>query len=109
MKRGLSQTCHVFFSVISNPTRLAILENLLRGPMNVSQLTELLKQRQSMISHNLRPLLRCGFIKVERRGKERFYSLNGETVEHLFRVVENHSKKYCPTMGVCPSKEEKRR
>ncbi|MEM2126831.1 MAG: metalloregulator ArsR/SmtB family transcription factor [Candidatus Bathyarchaeia archaeon] len=102
MKKGLSQTCFVFFSVISNPTRLAILENLLRSPMNVSQLTSVLKQSQSMISHNLKPLLRCGFIRVERRGKERFYSLNGETVELLFKIVENHSQKYCPTMGICP-------
>ncbi len=107
MKRGLSQTCYVFFSVISNPTRLAILEGLLGQPMNVSQMIERLKQNQSMISHNLRPLLRCGFIKVERRGKERIYSLNGDTVEHLFKIVENHSRKYCPTMGVCPQRRTK--
>jgi DNA-binding transcriptional ArsR family regulator len=107
MKKGLSQTCYVFFSVIANPTRLAVLENLLKGPMNVSQLSEILGQKQSMISHNLRPLLRCGFVRVERRGKERVYSLNGETVENLFKIVENHSQKYCPTMGICPSKEGK--
>lgn len=102
MKKGLSQTCHRFFSTVSNPTRLATLEKLREGPMNVSQLAEALNQEQSMISHNLRPLVRCRFVHVERRGRERIYRLNRETVEALFKIVENHAEKYCPTGGRCP-------
>ncbi|MGQ9680802.1 MAG: ArsR/SmtB family transcription factor [Candidatus Bathyarchaeia archaeon] len=101
MKLELTKTCYRFFSMMANPTRIAALENLRRGPMNVKQLSEALKQEQSMVSHNLRPLIRCRFVNVERRGKERVYSLNSETVEALFSIVENHSKKYCPTMGRC--------
>jgi DNA-binding transcriptional ArsR family regulator len=70
MKKGLSETCHRFFSVLSNPTRLAALETLMEGSMNVSQLAESLGQEQSMVSHNLRPLVRCRFVEVERRGKD---------------------------------------
>ena len=62
MKKGLSETCNRFFSVLSNPTRLAALETLMEGSMNVSQLAESLGQEQSMVSHNLRPLVRCRFV-----------------------------------------------
>lgn len=102
MKIGLSQTCHRFFSTMANPTRLAALERLMNGPMNVSQLAEALNQEQSMVSHNLRPLVACRFVHVERRGRERVYSLNRETVEALFGIVANHAEKYCPTGGHCP-------
>ena len=56
MKRGLSDVCYGFFSTLANPTRIAILERLQDGPLNVSGLATLLKQEQSMISHNLKLL-----------------------------------------------------
>jgi len=105
MKKGLSETCYRFFSILGNPTRLAILETLDAGPMNVTQLAEALRQEQSMISHNLRPLVHCRFVQAERQGKERIYTLNGETVDALLSVVENHAKKYCPTGGRCTLSE----
>ena len=105
MKKGLSETCYRFFSILGNPTRLAILETLDAGPMNVTQLAEALRQEQSMISHNLRPLVHCRFVHVERQGKERIYASNDETVDALLRVVENHAKKYCPTGGRCTMRE----
>jgi DNA-binding transcriptional ArsR family regulator len=105
MKRGLSETCYRFFSILGNPTRLAILEALDGGPMNVTQLAEALRQEQSMISHNLRPLVHCRFVHVERQGKERIYTSNGETVDALLSVVENHAKKFCPTGGRCTMRE----
>ena len=101
MKRGLTEICYGFFSTLANPTRLAVLEKLMGGPMNVSSLAEALGQEQSMMSHNLKPLERCGIIVVERRGKEKMYMLQGETAEQLFRVVKHHSENYCPFKGAC--------
>jgi len=101
MKHGLSETCHRFFLTLANPTRLAILELLRDGPRNVTEISEALNQEQSMISHSLKPLERCGFVFSERRKKERFYSLNKETMEHLFKIFTYHAKKYCPTEGKC--------
>ena len=101
MKKGLSETCNRFFTVLGNPTRLATLETLLDGPKNVTQIAETLGQEQSMISHNLRPLVECRFVYVERRGKERIYSVNHGTVDPLFKVVENHAVSYCPSGGKC--------
>ena len=105
MKKGVSETCYRFFSTLANPTRLAVLENLVEGSRNVSQLAESLRQEQSMISHNLSPLVKCSFVQVERRGKERIYSINKETMDALFRIVENHAEKFCPTGGKCTAGE----
>ncbi|MFQ6064790.1 MAG: ArsR/SmtB family transcription factor [Candidatus Bathyarchaeia archaeon] len=101
MKLGLSETCHLFFSTLANPTRLAILELLRNGPKNVTEISKELNQEQSMISHNLRPLERCRFVFSEKKKKERFYSLNKETIEPLFKTFSYHAKKYCPTEGKC--------
>jgi len=106
MKRGLSETCHLFFSTLANPTRLAILELLREGPRNVTEISEALNQEQSMISHNLRPLERCRFVFSERRKKEHFYSLNKETMEQLLKIFAYHAEKYCPTEGKCLTGED---
>jgi DNA-binding transcriptional ArsR family regulator len=56
MKYNLNMTCHLFFSTLSNPSRLGMLELLREAPRNVAKLAERLNQEQSMISHNLKPL-----------------------------------------------------
>jgi len=101
MKRNLTETCYGFFHTLANPTRLAIMEKLRSGPMNVTTIAEALDQEQSMISHNLRPLERCRLILPERRGREKLFRLNMETMEPIFRAVENHAEKYCPSKGQC--------
>ncbi len=101
VKKGMNETCYRFFSTLANPTRLAALENLMDKPMNVTQLAEALGQEQSMVSHNLRPLVQCRFVHVERKGRERLYSINHETIDPLFKVIENHAVNYCPTGGKC--------
>lgn len=101
MKRGLSETCYVFFKVLANPTRLAILEALRERPRSVSEIALKLKQEQSMISHNLEPLEKCRFVFSERKEKQRVYSLNKETAEPLFKLFDYHAQKYCPTRGKC--------
>jgi len=107
MKQGLTTLCHRFFTNLSNPTRLAALEKLTEKPLSVNELAEALGQEQSMISHNLKPLLQCNFIYLERKGKQRIYSLNHETIDALFKAVENHAEKFCPTGGKCLIEGEK--
>ena len=101
MKKGLSETCYQFFINLANPTRLAILEQLEKQPMSVNELAEVLGQEQSMVSHNLKPLLECNFIYSKRDKKRRIYSVNEETIGALFRAVQNHAEKYCPKGGKC--------
>lgn len=104
MKKGLSESCYLFFSTLSNPTRLAILELLRESPRNVTQISKSLNQDQSMISHNLKPLIRCGFVFVERKWKERIYSTNYETMDALFKIITSHTEKHCVNKN-CPFME----
>jgi DNA-binding transcriptional ArsR family regulator len=101
MKRKLSNICYGFFSTLANPTRLAILEKLSESEMNVTQLAQTLKQEQSMISHNLKPLLDCRFIYSERQGKSMIYHINNDTVSVLFKALDNHSQNHCPHDSNC--------
>ncbi|UCH32155.1 MAG: winged helix-turn-helix transcriptional regulator [Candidatus Bathyarchaeota archaeon] len=104
MKQSLSETCYKFFSTLANPTRLAIVELLRDSPRNVTEISQILNQEQSMISHNLQRLDECRFIFSEQRKKKRFYSLNKETMEPLLKLFTYHSEKYCPTGGKCLNK-----
>ena len=55
-----------------------------------------------MVSHNLKLLERCHFINSERRGKEKYVSLNNGLIEPLFNLVEAHSEAYCGGGEDCP-------
>ncbi len=101
MKRDLTKTCYGFFHTLANPTRLAIMEKLCASPMNVNAIAEALNQEQSMISHNLRLLERCCLVLSERKGREKLFRLNTETMTPIFRAVENHADKYCLAKGEC--------
>ena len=102
MKKGLTDLCYGFFSTLANPTRLAIMENLSKHSMNVTQLSEALGQEQSMVSYNLEKLTRCRFVNSRRKGKKIIYSLNKETASALFSTVRNHAERHCPYKGKCP-------
>ena len=101
MKKGLTNTCHRFFTNLANPTRLAAIEQLLDKPMSVGELSTALGQEQSMISHNLKPLLQCNLIAIEKQGKKHVYSANQETLTPIFSAIEKHAKKFCPHGGKC--------
>ncbi len=102
MKKGLTNLCYGFFSTLANPTRLAIIEKLDEGPMSVKGLVDALGQEQSMVSHNLRPLARCKFVKVKREGKQRIYSLNHETLDPILKAVDRHAERFCGNGADCP-------
>ena len=63
--------------------------------MNVGEITKSLDEEQSKISHNLKCLAGCNFLQVEKKGKQRVYSLNKETIIPLLKIVEKHVQKYC--------------
>ena len=101
MKQGLTKICHRFFTNLANPTRLAAIEQLMQQPMSVNQLATALGQEQSMISHNLKPLLECNLITIHKQGKKHIYTVNEETLNPIFAAIQNHAQKFCPTGGKC--------
>ena len=69
--------------------------------MSVNELAAALGQEQSMISHNLKPLLQCNLITIKREGKRHIYTANQETLAPIFSAIENHAQRFCPMGGKC--------
>lgn len=86
-----SNTYHVFFSKLSNPLRINIISNLDEQAMSVSELADKLKVEQSKLSHALKELKECNIVIVEKKGKQRIYSLS-RTIVPILRLIECHSK-----------------
>ena len=85
-----------FFQTLANPTNQSIIQELLKKPMNVSELIQHTKLEQSNISHSLKKLHECKIVDVERKGKQRVYSLNKKTIIPILAIVDKHAKDMCP-------------
>lgn len=77
-KRTAPAYCADKMKVLSDVTRLSVLEELLRGPKNVTELNEVLKIDQSLLSHHLQVLRRAGLVKTTREGKAIRYEIAPE-------------------------------
>ena len=69
--------------------------------MSVTELVEALGEEQSMVSHNLRPLVRCHFVTRERKGKNNVYSLNHATMDPIMKAVVTHATDFCGDGADC--------
>jgi len=84
-----------FLRTLTNKTRLSIIQALRERSKNVTELTQELEIHQTSVSHGLRRLLDCGFVFVDKRGKERLYSLNNKTIKPLIVLMDKHVNTYC--------------
>ena len=64
----------IFFGTLVSESRLKIINFLRNGKKNVSEIIDELKMDQTAVSHDLSRLKRCGFVKMETKGKYRYYS-----------------------------------
>jgi ArsR family transcriptional regulator len=62
-------------SVLSDPTRIAILYELADGPRNVTSIVEALGIHQATVSRHLRILRERNLARTERDGNQVFYEL----------------------------------
>ncbi len=79
------------FRILGDETRLRILLELHRGPHNVTALVKKLKMPQPTVSHHLALLRASEMVVTQRRGKEIYYSLNGQQArsQKALRAVQN--------------------
>ena len=84
-----------FLATLSNRNRIRILNALLKGPKNVTELTKAVRVDQSTTSNSLARLKECGFVTMKPKGKERIYAINKETIEPLMELINLHTTKYC--------------
>ena len=74
-----------------DPARLRILELLLAGERQVSEIAELTVSEMSTTSQRLKALLNEDLLKRRREGRDMFYRLADSYVETLIRNVLDHA------------------
>ena len=106
MENFSNEAYYLFFSTLSNRTRLAIIDVLREGPKNISALSEALEQDEITVTYNLKRLENSALLHSEGSGKEKVYSLNREIVEPLSELLAFHTNKYCPSLKSCIPQEK---
>ena len=91
-----SKSYNYFFLNFANKTKFDIILALKEKSLNVSEIVEKLEIEQSAVSHSLKNLTRCNIVKVEKKGKERIYSLNKDTVLPILELADKHVRCFCP-------------
>ena len=91
----MKDKCHLFFETLGTGLKIHIITKLKEKALSVNELSKQIGQERSKVSHALKSLLECGFVKVKNKGRERIYSLNTDTIIPLLSLVEKHVKKYC--------------
>ena len=81
-----------FFKILSEKTRLRILNTLMSGGMCVMHLSEAVGMSQSATSHQLAVLRRANLVKVTRSGKKLIYSISDEHVRLVLDMALLHIK-----------------
>jgi len=73
--KSTSPSCASKLKILSDPTRLSVLEALMEGSKNVGDLMEQLDVEQSLLSHHLAILRDAGLVEATREGKSMIYQL----------------------------------
>ncbi|MBQ8850399.1 MAG: winged helix-turn-helix transcriptional regulator [Clostridia bacterium] len=79
-----------FFKVMSDPTRLRILTELMDGKLCVMHISERVGMSQSAISHQLAVLRKADLVKMTRNGKTAVYSISDEHVRLMLDMAMLH-------------------
>ncbi|MGP8072667.1 MAG: ArsR/SmtB family transcription factor [Thermoplasmata archaeon] len=80
----------VAFEVLSDPTRLRIVEQLRGGERSVGALVSSLAVCQPGISRHLRILHNGGFVRVRAEGQRRLYSLRPQPFRDIDRWIHDY-------------------
>jgi ArsR family transcriptional regulator len=80
---------------VADDTRIQILIYLKNGERCVCEIMKNLDKEQSLISHHLQALRRCGLIKRRREGKKIMYRLIDQSILKLLVDIEKLSDKFC--------------
>ncbi len=91
---------HLFLRALANHSRLRIVELLRRRPHHVNEIAKDLGLEQSRVSHNLRCLLDCGFVKAEWNNGVKVYSLE-EDIREIIGLMDVHIRRYESHLRKC--------
>jgi DNA-binding transcriptional ArsR family regulator len=77
-----------YFKVFSEPNRLAVLEALRAGPLNVTAMVEKTGLSQALVSKHLKLLTIAGVVQRRPEGSLVFYEVNDKAVFKLMAQAE---------------------
>jgi len=89
MPRGDSETLRKLsgvFQVLSDETRLRIIQALEKRELSVSDIAKTLNVSQPAISHQLRTLRQMDLVRERRVGQRVYYRIADK---HIFRIIED--------------------
>ncbi len=90
-----------FFQGLADSTRVAILELLLTGERNVSEIVAAVGGSQSRISNHLACLRWCGFVTTERRGLYIYYQVSDPRVRQILRLGQALAREHEAGLRTC--------
>jgi DNA-binding transcriptional ArsR family regulator len=90
-----------FFRVLSDPTRLAIVDLLLEQPRTVSELVDALGVPQSRVSNHLACLRWCEFVDTERQGRQITYAIREQRVRALVAAARTLAPDHREHLATC--------
>lgn len=79
-----------FFKVLSDSTRIKIINLLDNNKLCVCDISAALKMTKSAISHQLKNLREMNLVKAEKVGKEVWYSLADDHIKMVFNISTEH-------------------
>lgn len=79
------------FRVLSDPTRLRIVDALSRHELCVCDLALIVGTSQSTVSHSLRALRQMRLVRYRKEGKIAYYSLDDDHIHPLLRTAFEHA------------------
>lgn len=71
--------------------------------LSVGELAQKIDEEQSNVSHQLKKLVGCSIVSVQRDGKKHVYSLNKQTILPILEIIKTHVKTNCS--GCCPQEK----
>ncbi|MEF8836150.1 MAG: metalloregulator ArsR/SmtB family transcription factor [Candidatus Thermoplasmatota archaeon] len=80
---------------IANETRYKILKLLEEKERSVNEIIEALDEEQSLISHHLQGIRKCGLVKKRREGRKIIYSLANPEISDFLEEIKELSNRYC--------------
>lgn len=90
--RTRSADIHHVFSALGDPTRLRLVQRLVdRAPLSATQLGEGLTVTRQGVAKHLRVLTEAGVISARKRGRERLYTLETDSLEEARAVLDQIS------------------
>ncbi len=78
------------FRILGDPSRLSIVLACMEEPISVGDIATKLDLSPSLVSHHLRLLRAARVLKVERRGKQMFYSALDNHIECVIDDLLSH-------------------